>query len=229
MKLMWSENEAWLSDHSWQQKLGTIIATTGICYLLLTALQIRPRPIPLNPQPAELQVWLPAAAKLRQETSSQSRTRAATTSSHKEQHESDEVQQRRNSTPAQNSADSHLPETSQQKITDGSASVQQQQLSVTDIYAAPRSKLLNPDSLRLAVRDARTDIQKMAQASGHTLQTPPLSDSERMQQQLQQATLPLCTDQDALKFAPAKAAGISFTGLAALPFVAKAALSGKCR
>lgn len=229
MQLMWNENEAQLSSHSWQQRLGTVIAATGICYLLLSALQVRTSHMPGSPEQAELQVWLPEAAKVRQETSSPSLKNAATASSRKEQHEPDTVQQQRISPLAQPYTDKHQPEASQQKITDDLPSVQQQPFSETDIYAAPRSKLLNPDSLRLAVRDARTDIQKMAQASGHSLQTPPLSDSERTQQQLQQATLPACTGQDALKFAPAKAAGISFTGLAALPFVTKAALSGKCR
>ncbi|MBR7777746.1 hypothetical protein KDM88_04460 [Undibacterium sp. BYS50W] len=231
MKLMWYENTAPLSTHSWQQRLGTAIAAAGICYLLLTALQISPGILPLSQKHEELQVWVREVAKVHRETSVQSSPRTAATSSLNQRHQPVGIgmQQHRNTLPAQSGADGHHPEADPQSIPDASPSVQQQTLSDTDIYAAPRSQLLNPDSLRVAVRDARTDIQKMAQASGHSLQPQPLSNSERTQQQLQQATLPPCTGQDALKFAPAKAGGISFTGLAALPFVAKAALSGKCR
>ena len=95
--------------------------------------------------------------------------------------------------------------------------------------ASPGKLLTDSQAIRRAYQDSKTEIQKMADASGKHLADPGLSKSEQIQQQLAYARVPGCTDSDALKFVPPKVAGISLTGLLAVPFVAKAALTGKCK
>jgi len=96
---------------------------------------------------------------------------------------------------------------------------------------APATGKLMTDrqAIARAYQDSKTDIQKMAEASGKHLGDPPVSKSEQIQKQLAYARIPGCTDRDALKFVPPEVAGIQFAGLLTAPFLAKALLTGKCK
>lgn len=97
--------------------------------------------------------------------------------------------------------------------------------------AAPDSVPLDisPHSIARAYQASKSELQQRAEASGRTLENTAPDKYERLQRDLQQATIPGCTNEDALKHRPAKIGGVSFVGLLAAPFWAQAAISGKCR
>jgi len=88
---------------------------------------------------------------------------------------------------------------------------------------------ISSQSIARAYQASKSELQQGAEASGKPLENAALSKYERLQKDLQQATIPGCTDDDALKHRPAKIGGVAFIGLLAAPFWAQAAMSGKCR
>ncbi|MBR7793159.1 hypothetical protein KDM87_11165 [Undibacterium sp. FT147W] len=88
---------------------------------------------------------------------------------------------------------------------------------------------ISSQSIARAYQASKSELQQGAEASGNPLENAALSKYERLQKDLKQATIPGCTDDDALKHRPAKISGVAFIGLLAAPFWAQAAMSGKCR
>jgi hypothetical protein len=86
-------------------------------------------------------------------------------------------------------------------------------------------------ALALAVSDSRTEIQKMADAKGQKLITSRSTKYMAFQLAAAEAAIPSCTGNDALKHDPITVSGFSvgLSGFLALPHVAHAALTGKCR
>lgn len=88
---------------------------------------------------------------------------------------------------------------------------------------------ISPQSIARAYQASKSELQQRAEANGKILENAAPGKYERLQKDLQQATIPGCADDDALKHRPAKIGGVSFIGLLAAPFWAQAAISGKCR
>lgn len=104
--------------------------------------------------------------------------------------------------------------------------------AVTDSLAVipgPATLDISQQSIARAYQASKSELQQRAEASGRTLKNTDPDKYERLQKDLQQATIPGCMDEDALKHRPAKIGGVSFIGLLAAPFWAQAAMSGKCR
>jgi len=125
------------------------------------------------------------------------------------------------------------------KKSDSSATtVSSIQVPVSETSAATDSLAVTPGpatldisqhSIARAYQASKSELQQRAEASGRTLKNTDPDKYERLQKDLQQATIPGCMDEDALKHRPAKIGGVSFIGLLAAPFWAQAAISGKCR
>jgi hypothetical protein len=88
---------------------------------------------------------------------------------------------------------------------------------------------ISQQSIARAYQASKSELQQRAEASGKTLENAAPGKYERLQKDLQQATIPGCADDDALKHRPAKIGGVSFIGLLAAPFWAQAVISRKCR
>ncbi|GGC69917.1 hypothetical protein [Undibacterium terreum] len=82
-----------------------------------------------------------------------------------------------------------------------------------------------------AYKDSRTDMQKMADATGKTLANPESTKMQQFDVAMKEAAVPGCLakGEDPLKHNPAKLGNVSFSGLLALPFYVTAIAKGKCK
>ncbi|MES2104287.1 MAG: hypothetical protein V4634_09725 [Pseudomonadota bacterium] len=95
------------------------------------------------------------------------------------------------------------------------------------------SSALNLDSKAIAraYKDGRSELQKMADAAGKTLESQAPTKMQQFDTAMKEAAVPSCLAQgeDPMKHNPPKLGGVSFSGLFALPFYVGAIAKGKCK
>jgi hypothetical protein len=90
---------------------------------------------------------------------------------------------------------------------------------------------LDDKAIARAYRDGRSDLQKMADAAGKTLELPPLSKMQKFDAAMAEAAVPDCfaLGQDPLKHNPPKLGQVALSGLLVIPFYIEAIAKGKCK
>ncbi|HTD03147.1 hypothetical protein [Undibacterium sp.] len=90
---------------------------------------------------------------------------------------------------------------------------------------------LDGRSIAKAYKDSRSDMQKMADASGKTLAAQTQTRMQKFDAAMEQAAVPACLAQgeDPMKHNPPKVGGVSFSGLLVIPFYVEAIVKGKCK
>jgi hypothetical protein len=78
-------------------------------------------------------------------------------------------------------------------------------------------------------QDSKSDLQKAIEAHGGTMEAVKKSKYEQFADTAEAATIPNCLAADGLKLDPPHLGPIGLGGLLAIPFVAHAALTGKCK
>lgn len=133
---------------------------------------------------------------------------------------------KKSDTRADTSSDTSTTTLSSAAVPAGETSAAIDSITVTP---GPATLDISRQTIARAYQASKSELQQRAEASGRTLNNTGPDKYERLQKDLQQATIPGCTDEDALKHRPAKIGGVAFIGLLAAPFWAQAAMSGKCR
>jgi hypothetical protein len=77
--------------------------------------------------------------------------------------------------------------------------------------------------------DSKSDLQRAIEAHGGTMEVVKKSKYDEFQVAAEAASIPDCIGPDALKLDPPHIGPIGFGGLFALPFLAHAAVTGKCK
>ncbi|HSY28180.1 MAG TPA: hypothetical protein VK832_11790 [Burkholderiaceae bacterium] len=77
--------------------------------------------------------------------------------------------------------------------------------------------------------DSKSDLQKAIEAHGGTVALVEKGKVQKLRDGLEFATIPDCLSPDALKHNPPQIGPISLGGILILPFLADAALTGKCK
>jgi hypothetical protein len=78
-------------------------------------------------------------------------------------------------------------------------------------------------------QDSKSNLQKEIEVHGGTMEVVKKSKYETFQDAAEFASIPNCIGPDALKHDPPKVGPVALGGLLALPFLAHAALTGKCK
>jgi hypothetical protein len=77
--------------------------------------------------------------------------------------------------------------------------------------------------------DSKSDLQRAIEAHGGTMHAHEKGKYETFHEEAEFASIPNCMGPDALKHDPAKIGPVGLGGLLALPFLAHAAITGKCK
>ncbi|MES2071174.1 MAG: hypothetical protein V4488_12555 [Pseudomonadota bacterium] len=90
---------------------------------------------------------------------------------------------------------------------------------------------LDGKAIARAYRDGRSDLHKMADAAGKTLELPPLGKMQKFDAAMAEAAVPDCfaLGQDPLKHNPPKLGQVALSGLLVIPFYVEAIAKGKCK
>ncbi len=98
-------------------------------------------------------------------------------------------------------------------------------------FSAGSALKLDGKSVGKAYKDSRSDLQKMAEAAGKTLEAPPQTREQKFDAVIAEAAVPGCLamGEDPMKHNPPVVAGVNLGGLLALPFYAGAIIKGKCK
>jgi hypothetical protein len=104
-------------------------------------------------------------------------------------------------------------------------------LAATSPGAEPRPLLMDPAALVKAspYQEEKSDLQKRIEAHGGTVKIAERGKYEKFEETAEAATVPDCLGKDGLKLDPPHLGPVGFGGLLALPFLAHAAVTGKCR
>jgi hypothetical protein len=78
-------------------------------------------------------------------------------------------------------------------------------------------------------QDSKSELQKQIEAHGGTMEVVKKGKYETFQDAAEFASIPDCVGPDALRHDPPKVGPVVLGGLLALPFLAHAALTGKCK
>lgn len=102
---------------------------------------------------------------------------------------------------------------------------------ITQTNVEPRSRLNDAAALVKAYsyEDSKSDLQKAIESHGGTVALVEKSKYETFHDAAEFASIPNCLGPDALKHNPPKIGPIGLSGLFVLPFLADAALTGKCK
>ncbi|MFZ6646859.1 BF2992 family fimbrillin-A clan protein [Undibacterium sp. TJN25] len=101
----------------------------------------------------------------------------------------------------------------------------------TATLSAGSALKLDVKSIGKAYKDSRSDLQRMAEAAGKTLEAPPQTREQKFDAVIAEAAVPGCLamGEDPMKHNPPMVAGVNLGGLLALPFYAGAIIKGKCK
>lgn len=105
--------------------------------------------------------------------------------------------------------------------------------SIEPSLLAPVAGTLQLDGKTIAgaYKDSRSDMQKMAEAAGKTVEVRVSTQKQKFDAAMQEAAVPDCLAQgeDPMKHTPPQLGSVRFSGLLVLPFYVKAIATGKCK